>query len=252
MSPDGPQARVGGIKLKGDQMSRFLRATLFVIPLLALMAPQAAAHGSPKYKSVFDGIKPSIPGLKVQVLGFDNQYELVDKSGKIVVVYGYNHEPYARIRSDGTVEVNQHSPALYLNEDRFGTSSVPASASPKAAPLWKVQDKTGRFVWHDHRMHWMAHTVPPEVSDQHKKTKIFDYAIPLSVNGRPAKLTGTLYWIGTPKGAPTGAIVALIAIGVLAIAFVLFVRRRRRMGPSAPPSRADSARDKQPSDVQAW
>jgi hypothetical protein len=233
-------------------MSRFLRAALLALPLLALVAPPAAAHGgSPKYKSVFDGIKPSIPGLKAQVLGFDNQYELVDQSGKTIVVYGYNHEPYARILSDGTVEVNKHSPALYLNEDRFATSPVPASASAKAAPLWKVQDKTGRFIWHDHRMHWMAHTVPPEVNDQHKKTKIFDYAIPLSVNGRPASLTGTLYWIGTPKGAPTAAIVALIAVGAVAIAFVLIVRRRRRAATAASPAGPDPGGTR-PSDVQAW
>jgi len=233
-------------------MSRFLRAALLVVPLLALVAPPAAAHeGSPKYKSVFEGIQPGIPGLKAEVLGFDNQYELVNRSGKTILVYGYTHEPYARILPDGTVEVNQHSPALYLNEDRFATSPVPASASAKAAPLWKVQDKAGRFTWHDHRMHWMAHTVPPEVSDQHKKTKVFDYSIPLSVNGRPAKLTGTLYWLGTPKGAPTAAIVALIAVGVAALAFVLFVRRRRHPRPSASSAGPDPGGTR-PSDAQAW
>jgi hypothetical protein len=80
-------------------------------------------------------------------------------------------------------------------------------------------------------MHWMAHTLPNQVTDQHKKTKIFDYSIPLSVNGKQAKLTGTLFWRGTPKGAPVGAIVALVAIVIASAAFVLLVRRRRRTRP---------------------
>jgi hypothetical protein len=216
-------------------MSRSMRAALCTMFAFALIVAPAAAHQtSPKYESVFTGIKPGIAGIKAQVLGLDNQYQLINQTGKTVVVLGYQGEPYGRILPDGTVEVNERSPAYFLNEDRFGTTPVPKSASPSAPPQWKVQDKTSRFIWHDHRMHWMAHTIPNQVKDQHKKTKIFNYSIPFSVNGQRENLTGTLFWRGTPKGAPTGAIVALVAIVLAGIAFVFVVRRRRRAATSGP------------------
>ena len=218
-------------------MSRFARVALCAAALLALSASSAVAHDtSPKYQSFYNGTKPNVSGVQAQVLGFDNQYEIVNPSHKTIVIYGYNGEPYARILPDGTVEVNTRSPAYYLNQDRFGAVKVPASANGNAAPQWKVQDKSNRFVWHDHRMHWMAHTLPPQVKDQHKRTTIFKYAIPVRVNGQPANITGTLVWLGTPKGFPIGAVIALVAVALLGLAFVLFVRRRRALAasPSTP------------------
>ena len=211
-------------------MSRFVRAALAAAAVLAFAAPAATAHeSSPKYQSFYDGTRPAVPGLHAEVLGYDNQYELVNQTGKTVVVYGYDGEPYARILANGTVEVNQRSPAYYLNQDRYGAVKVPASANANAPPLWRVQDQSNRFVWHDHRMHWMAHTIPPQVKDQHRRTTIFHYAIPVRVSGRPADITGTLVWLGTPKGFPVGAIIALIVIALLGIGFVVFVRRRRAL-----------------------
>jgi hypothetical protein len=232
-------------------MSRPLRAALCAMFLLAFIAEPAVAHETPKYQSVYGGIQPSTSGLEAQVLGFDNQYELIDRVGKTVVVYGYQGEPYGRVLPDGTVQVNVRSPAYYLNQDRFGTTSVPASANAKAPPLWKDQDKTGRFIWHDHRMHWMSQALPSQVKDQHKKTKIFNYSIPLSVNGKQAKLTGTLFWRGTPGGFPVGAIVALIAVVLGAVAFVIVVRRRRRSTPAAKPSSGLGPR-RDTHDAEAW
>jgi hypothetical protein len=225
------------------------RVAVLAMFLFALIAAPAAAHkASPKYLSVYTGLRPGIPGIQAQVLGFDNQYQLIDKAGKTVVIYGYQHEPYGRILPDGTVQVNMRSPAYFLNEDRAGTTPVPASADPKAPPLWKVQDKTSRFIWHDHRMHWMGKTTPNQVSDQHKKTKIFDYRIPISVNGKQANLTGTLFWRGTPKGAPTAAIAALVVLALAAIGFVVWVRRRRRPEPTA----AGPPGPREEPTVEAW
>lgn len=233
-------------------MSRSLRAALCAMFLLAFIAAPAAAHETPKYESVYGGIKPSVPGIQAQVLGFDNQYELIDRTGKMIVVYGYQGEPYGRVLTDGTVQVNERSPAYYLNQDRFGTTPVPPSANAKAAPLWKEQDRTGRFIWHDHRMHWMAQTLPPQVRDQHKKTKIFDYSIPLSVNGKPVRLTGTLFWRGTPKGAPIGAIVALVALVIASITFVVVVRRRRRSGTAHATSSPPLGARRDTHDAEVW
>jgi hypothetical protein len=203
-----------------------------VLPALlcaGLAAGPASAHqGNPNFRSVVHGLTPAISGVQVQVLGSDDRFELDNHSGRTITVDGYDSEPYARLMPDGTVEVNKRSPAGYLNEDRFAQSTVPAFAKAAAPPQWVVQSKTGRFQWHDHRMHWMAKTLPPQVKDKHKKTKIFDYKIPLEVDGKPAALKGTLFWVGPQGGSfPMGAAIALAVIALALLALVVVVRRRR-------------------------
>jgi hypothetical protein len=208
------------------------RACAGALPALlcaSLLAQPAAAHqGNPNFRSIVHGIQPAIHGVQVQVLGNDDRFELDNRSGKTIVIDGYDSEPYARLMPDGTVEVNRLSPAGYLNEDRFAQSPVPAFAKASARPQWVVQSKTGRFQWHDHRMHWMAKSLPPQVKDKHKKTKIFDYKIPLKINGDPAALKGTLFWVGPQGGSfPVGAAIAFAVIAAGLLALVVFVRRRR-------------------------
>jgi hypothetical protein len=209
-------------------MSTRTRVALAVTAAVAVAAPAAQAHsGNPNFRSILhDGAVA--PGVKVQVLGYDQQMELFDSGRQPVTVYGYNGEPYARVLPDGTVEVNRLSPATYLNEDAFGATPVPKFADPKARPQWRVQDRTGRFIWHDHRMHWMAHGTPPQVKDQGKRTKIFDYTIPIAVGSRRQALHGTLFWVGSPSGFPIAAAVSLAALVLIAGAGVVVVRRRRR------------------------
>lgn len=215
-------------------MSRLRRAAGLAAVLLAAVAVPAGAHqGNPNFRSVVQQVTPTVPGLSVQVLGYDNQMQLTNRTGRTVVVYGYDSEPYARLLADGTVQVNQRSPALYLNEDRYGTTPVPPSAGPQFAPRWVTQDRVGRFIWHDHRMHWMAQTVPPKVRDASRRTTIFDYAIPLQVGAARGAIHGTLYWIGSPSGFPVAAIVSLVVLVLVAIGAVMVVRRRRAGGPGA-------------------
>jgi hypothetical protein len=211
--------------------------------LAALAAPAAAHEGNPNYRSVVRTVTPSQPGLTVQVLGFDNELQLTNRTGRAVVVYGYNGEPYARLLPDGTVQTNARSPAVYLNVDRFGTAPVPASAKPSLPPRWRTLDKTGRFVWHDHRMHWMLQSRPPQVHDASKKTKIFDYAIPLQVGARHGAIGGTLYWIGSPSGFPIAAIGSLVALLLLAVGLVALVRRRRAGAGAGTGAGAEPARE---------
>ena len=77
------------------------------------------------------------------MLNFDDRLQLDNRSGKTITVQGYQHEPYARLLADGTVEVNRNSPAYYLNNDRTSTGTVPPNAKPGAAPDWKIVDRTG-------------------------------------------------------------------------------------------------------------
>ena len=184
-----PLVAVGSIHTeKGTNMPRLARGLLLAIVTLASLPAIAGAHpGNPDFRSVIQGFSPQIPGVNVQVLNWDSDMQLSDPGHHTVVVYGYDHDQYARILPNGTVQVNQRSPAAYLNEDRYGTTPVPSSANPKAPPQWKTVNESGTFVWHDHRMHYMSPSTPPQVKDKGQRTKIFDYTIPLSVDGKPGQ-----------------------------------------------------------------
>ncbi|MBS1879937.1 MAG: hypothetical protein JST31_10510 [Actinobacteria bacterium] len=205
-----------------------LVALLAAFALLAPAAVASAHGGNPNYRSVITGVSPQTNGVEFEVLDYDSYMQLRDQHGHEVVIYGYSGEPYARILRNGTVEVNQRSPATYLNDSRFAQVTVPPIANAKAKPLWKVVDESGTFIWHDHRMHYMSQSLPPQVKDTGRKTKIFDYKIPISVDGNRGDISGTLWWVGAASTSPLPFIVAGIAIVLGGGALVLFVRRRRR------------------------
>ncbi len=213
-----------------------LRAIVAAAALLTLAAASTAvAHqGNPNYRSLIGGLTPPVSGVKLQVLNFDDRLALQNTSGKTVVVQGYNGEPYARVLGDGTVQVNQRSPAYFLNNDRNADIKVPASANADAPPQWKLVDRSGRFEWHDHRIHWMGQGLPPQVKDTAKRTKVFAWQVPVQVGATKGDIAGTLYWVPKPGGgAPVGAIAALLALVVLGAGAVVVVRRRRAADASA-------------------
>ena len=207
-----------------------LRTIVLLAAVTAIAAVPAEAHkGSPNYRSTVRSVVPPVAGLKVRVLNYDDRLELLDRTGQGVEIRGYAGEPYARLLSDGTVEVNKRSPSYYLNVDRFGDGQVPPDARNDAPPRWDVIDKTGRFEWHDNRIHYMSKSLPNQVTDRKQRTKIFDWRIPIVVGGDPVRLRGDLYWVPSASGGvPRGALVALAAIVIAAICFVEVVRRRRR------------------------
>ena len=210
-------------------MPRLRLAAAAAALLVLLAAPAAQAHqGNPDYRSVIDGVVPNTPGIKLQVLNFDDRLELDNHSGQTVTIDGYQREPYARLLADGTVEVNRNSPATYLNNDRTSTGKVPPNAKPSATPVWTIVDRTGSFQWHDHRIHWMSSIPPKQVTDKSKRTKVFDWTVPMQVGARRTAVKGTLFWQPKPGGGiPTGALIALVALAVVGTGAVLLVRRRR-------------------------
>jgi hypothetical protein len=208
-----------------------------VAALLALIAtPAAFAHGGggTDYSSKIRSVTPAVPGLRVHVLDRDDRLELRNRSGRTVVVEGYSREPYIRLSGDGTVEVNRRSPALYLNEDRLGATDVPASADERAAPRWKRVSGSGRFTWHDHRIHWMGAKRPDQVRELGARTKIFDWKVPMRVGARRGEVAGTLFWAGRPgQSFPLGAGIGLAVAILGGLALVVFVRRGRRRSSGA-------------------
>jgi hypothetical protein len=198
---------------------------------LCAVAPSAAAHaGNPNYRSQVRTIAPAIDGVEAQVLNYDDRIELRNEGDETVVVEGYRGEPYLRFQPNGVVEVNRRSPAGYLNADRFAKVSVPRSADPRAAPEWAVVSRNGRYDWHDHRIHWMASTPPPRVREnEERRTKVFDWKLPVAAAGRRSVISGTLVWIGKDSGGfPLAAALSLGAAVFAGVGLVALVRRRRR------------------------
>ena len=224
-------------------MSR-LRAAVVASVLIALIAtPAAVAHqGNPSYRSVITAVSPDVEGLRLEILNHDDRLALHNRSGRTIVIAGYENEPYARLHDDGTVEVNRRLPAYYLNDDRFAAVTVPASADAKSAPSWELVDRSGRFEWHDHRIHWMSEVPPKQADGATARTKIFDWSVPLRVGRTAGAARGSLFW-QPPAGAaaPVGAYAGLGALVALAAIAVVVVRRRRRAGGA--PARTE---------VEAW
>jgi hypothetical protein len=211
-------------------MNRRTWPLLAAVVIALVAAPAGWAHkGNPNYESKLRAVSPPIEGLEVQILNRDDRLELRNRTGETVLIEGYSEDPYVRISADGTVEVNQRSPARYLNEERDGNVDVPPEADKDAPPDWEEVSGTGTFEWHDHRIHWMGEGRPDQVTDEDKRTKVFDWRVPIRVANRPVELTGTLFW--TPRdngGPPLGAIVALAAFALASAVLVVVVRRRRR------------------------
>jgi hypothetical protein len=204
--------------------------------------PVFAHAGNPHFLTVVDRISPATRGVAIDVINRDDRLHLRNTSGKDVVIEGYDHEPYARVLADGTVQVNRQSPAYYLNDDRYADVTVPKGVTGKELPEWQEVDKTGRFEWHDHRMHWMAKSRPPQVKDPNVRTRVFDWAIPLTIGGTRGRVAGQLFWTPLPGGqAPLGAIFGLVAIvAVLCIAVLVIRRRRAQAGSPAARSRQEA------------
>jgi len=211
--------------------------------VLALGAPAALAHqGSPNFLSQVNSLTPAIDGLTVEVLNRDDRLLLHNTSDQDVVIEGYSGEPYARIEADGTVSVNKDSEAFYINEERDGKVDVPADADSEGAPRWERISQSGRFEWHDHRMHWMAEADPEQVKDKDARTKVFDWDVPMTVGGQAGTITGTLFW--TPvesSGLPLPAIFAFAALIIALCVAIVIVRRRRGTTPPSAPKAAQEA-----------
>lgn len=212
---------------------RILIGLITTTAMAVLPAAGASAHaGDPNFRSIVNSITPKAlaKGLEGEVVNFDDHVVLENGSGKDVVVLGYENGPYARIDGDGLVAVNLNSPSHYLNEDRFANVDLPDRADRSAPPDWVEVDRTGRFEWHDHRSHYMGEGIPSQVTDESVRTKVFDYEIPLTIDGKPARLDGTLVWAGRDTGIPVLPFV-LLALVVIAAGGLLWVRRRSNDDP---------------------
>jgi hypothetical protein len=148
--------------------------------------------------------------------------EVVVAPGHEFIVPGYFGEPYIRIDAAGTVWVNEDSPAYYINDDRYGTTSAPEAADGKGEPRWVRVGDGGRYAWHDHRIHWMSYSRPPTVSGEDRQV-VFPWSVPVVVDGVDTRVTGELAWV--PSLSPVAPLLA----GLIGLLPLVFDRRHRTM-----------------------
>jgi hypothetical protein len=220
-----------------------MRRALLAATLVALaVCSAAAAHGGGGalgVRSSVTKITPSTPGLSVAVVDYDDRLQLRNDSSKELVVLGYEGEPYLAFRN-GRVERNMHSPATYLNDDRYGDVELPAAADPKAAPDWEQVSDREVYEWHDHRIHWMSKTLPPKVAAAKDEAQhVFDWTVPARLAGERLTIAGTLDYVPPPGQSFPKIFIVPIVLLVLGGAAAILVRRRR-LGPAA--GRRESAR----------
>ena len=219
---------------------RWRTSVLGMALLAALLLPATAAdaHTRTQETTNLDSritTDPGVPGVHWTVHTGGLLLEVVNDSGRVLVVEGYEGEPYLRIGPDG-VEHNRRSPATYLNDDRLGRRvgarsdvAMPPDVDASAPPEWIRIDTEPRAVWHDHRVHWMS-PQPPDFVEVGPLARTLmrinlvgiigraggdagvfhDWTVPFSVDGEPAVLAGEMAWQDPPSALPYLGLAALL------------------------------------------
>ncbi len=176
-------------------------AAVLLVPVPALADPPGPTH----YRSSVTGVEgpdAAAAAIDAEVVGGDAYLTLRVPAGVTVEVPGYDDEPYLRFDGEGTVAVNQRSPARWLNDARYGAADVdvPAEADAEAPPAWEVVASGGEYAWHDHRVHFMSPGLPPGVDpDTDAAQPVLDWRIPMTVDGADVEVVGELVWYPGPS-----------------------------------------------------
>ncbi|HVE46264.1 MAG TPA: hypothetical protein VNA57_05915 [Acidimicrobiales bacterium] len=191
---------------------------------LAASAAPASAHSAAgvsatNYLTRLERVTPEVPGVKMRVVESGSRFEVVNTTDQELVVIGYQEEPYLRIGPGGVFE-NRRSPATYVNASRRGTSTVPGSADPEAAPVWKKISDGDVARWHDHRIHWMGDRDPPAVrrAPDRRHVVIPEWTIAMRIGERDIEARGDLLWVPGPSAGPWLALAVVLLAGVTALA----------------------------------
>ena len=189
-------------------------AGLFLVPGRA----QADDAEPSNYRSEVVSVEPAVAGLEAEIVGGDSFLSMHNASGSVVVVVGYEGEPYLRFGADGVVEENVASPTSALNADRYATAVLPTTRD--TTPQWRRVAIDGRWAWHDHRTHWMSPTPPLGLGPG---DEVADDVVPVLVDGRRVDIRVVSVWVAAPSRLPViGGVLSAV------VAALLLARRRIR------------------------
>jgi hypothetical protein len=208
-----------------------LTAAAAAVAAALVGCPAAAAHGSggqqTGFRATVTTITPEVAGVSVLVRDYDDRLRLTNESGQIVMVEGYEGEPYLSFRPGRGVFRNASSPATYLNDDRYGTSAIPAGVSADAAPRWVRVSRERFYEWHDHRIHWMSPIPPPAVREAPRaEHHVFDWTVPATSGTSRFRIVGSLDYVPPAETRFPWLLVVPLAVLALLTAAVWWLRRR--------------------------
>ena len=203
-----------------NSLRRSISVLLAAVALVVLVAAPAWADAATptNYRSQIVYVEG--PGvMEVEIIGGDAFVRMAADPGMVVEVLGYEGEEYIRFDPDGSVFVNQRSPAKYLNDDRYANVELPAEADATAVPRWERVSTDGTYSWHDHRTHWMSTTPPAAVLETggEETVQIFDWILPLRVDDAAGRIVGTLTWIPSTTALPWFALTAVTLVACAAL-----------------------------------
>lgn len=196
-----------------------------LVALLATASP-ASAHvgGGPSpsnWRSPVASVHPAMSGVTVRTVDNGDSVEVVNHSSVVVMVLGYDGEPYLRFRPDG-VDENTRSAATYLNRTKDGRTEPPADArDPKAPPSWRKVAEGPKYRWHDHRTHWMQTRPPPVVQANPSAHQVIaQWTVPMRYGDTEVTVAGTLSWVPGPNPWPSYGIAAGLALAGAALGWL--------------------------------
>jgi hypothetical protein len=194
--------------------------------LLVLTAGPAAAHGaSGNYVTRVVYLEPAVHGLDVSSASDGSYLTITNRTGKAVIVLGYEHEQYLKITGDGVWQ-NLLSPATYLNDGRSPSEAV-QNVDADASPDWQQVSGGNGYRYHDHRTDWMGSGRPDVVNQSPGKPHLIrKWTVDLIVGYTPVTINGTLSW--SPSGNSWAYLALLVPSLAAAIGFGVAIARDAR------------------------
>ncbi len=164
--------------------------------------------------------------------------------GHVLVVQGRGGEPFLRFDADG-VQANTAS-ASWVEDQRARGRPVPVGT--RGVHFVRVGSST-TYSWLEPRLRYPFDVPSPAVLARPLATTVQHWTVPLTLDGSPSALTGTVQWVPRAlatrqlrgpsatrsEGSSRGTTVAVGAVTALAVAvgLVLLLRRRVRRRPGA-------------------
>jgi hypothetical protein len=201
-------------------MRRIVVTVVIAAALLMAGATPAFAHsvagaGATNYRTTLRTVSPKMAGLSVRIIESGSRLEASYTGPGDVLVIGYQEEPFLRIGARGVFE-NLRSPATYINKTRNGLTP-PTDTDPKAAPVWRKVSSGHVARWHDHRIHFMGNTNPPQVRAAPNKRHVItdDWKVSFVHGTTTSVARGELVWVPGPSPAPLLLLGAALFVGVI-------------------------------------
>ncbi|WP_433078611.1 hypothetical protein ACQP1P_37820 [Dactylosporangium sp. CA-052675] len=197
----GVAAVCGELRL-GAVVWRFVAAVCAGVVGVLLYSGPAAAHGADAPVAVDYVVRVasvSVAGVEVRAVEGGARLELVNRSGREVVVLGLQGEPFLRV-SDRGVEENRQSPTWFASRSIGGSAG---GGNAAAAPEWHLVAHQPRVRWHDER----ARELPARA-----------WSVPLLVDGRePGIVRGTVAAVPAPRTGWwwAGGVLGAVVVGLL-------------------------------------